>query len=66
MIADHFDERIGRNVLGPGVVPVLTESPGTIRFAGSARPGQHNDEVYQGLLGRTEAELAALKERGVL
>ena len=64
MIAEHFDERIGRNVLGPGVVPVLTESPGTIRFAGSARPGQHNDEVYRGLLGRTEAELAALKERG--
>jgi formyl-CoA transferase len=66
MIAEHFDERIGRNVLGPGVVPVLTESPGTIRFAGSARPGQHNDDVYCGLLGRTEAELAALKERGVL
>ncbi len=64
MIAEHFDERIGRNVLGPGVVPVLTESPGTIRFAGSARPGQHNDEVYHGLLGRTEAELAALREEG--
>ena len=66
MIADHFDERIGRNVLGPGVVPVLTESPGTIRFAGSARPGQHNDEVYHGLLGKTEAELAALKEGGII
>ena len=34
MIAEHFDERIGRNVLGPGVVPVLTESPGTIRIRG--------------------------------
>ena len=53
-------------MLGPGVVPVLTESPGTIRFAGSARPGQHNDEVYHGLLGKTEAELAALKEGGII
>ena len=63
MIAEHFDERIGRNVLGPGVVPVLSESPGTIRNAGPARPGQHNDEVYRGLLGRTDAELEALTER---
>ena len=28
MLADHFDERVGRNVLGPGVVPVLSETPG--------------------------------------
>ena len=53
MIADHWDERIGRNVKGPGVVPVLSETPGTIRNAGSARPGQHNDEIYHGLLGRS-------------
>jgi len=66
MIADHFDERIGRNVKGPGVVPVLSESPGTIRSAGSARPGQHNDEIYRGLLGRSAAELEQLHAEGVL
>jgi formyl-CoA transferase len=66
MIADHWDERIGRNVKGPGVVPVLSETPGTIRFAGSAAPGQHNDEVYGGLLGRSDAELLALRDEGVL
>jgi formyl-CoA transferase len=66
MIADHFDERIGRNVRGPGVVPVLSESPGTIRSAGPARPGQHNEEIYRGLLGRTAAELDALKGQGIL
>jgi formyl-CoA transferase len=66
MIADHWDERIGRNVKGPGVVPVLSESPGTIRFAGSVAPGQHNADVYTGLLGRTAAELQALEEEGVL
>jgi formyl-CoA transferase len=66
MIADHWDERISRNVKGPGVVPVLTESPGTIRNAGSARPGQHNDEVYTGLLGRDADEVAQLQKEGVL
>jgi formyl-CoA transferase len=66
MIADHYDERIGRNVKGPGVVPVLSETPGTIRFAGSAEPGQHNGEVYGGLLGRSADELEALRTEGVL
>ena len=28
MIVEHCDERIGRNVKGPGVVPVLSETPG--------------------------------------
>ncbi len=66
MIADHFDERIGRNVKGPGVVPVLSETPGTIRYAGSATPGQHNDEVYRDLLGRSAEELDELRAEGVL
>lgn len=66
MIAEHWDERVGRAVLGPGIVPVLSESPGTIRNAGPARPGQHNDEVYAGILGKTADELAELRAEGVL
>lgn len=66
MIADHWDERVQRNVKGPGVVPVLSESPGTIRNGGSARPGQDNDEVYGRLLGLDAEQLAALREEGVL
>ncbi|MGX9673511.1 CaiB/BaiF CoA transferase family protein [Mycobacterium sp. HM-7] len=66
MIADHWDERVQRNVKGPGVVPVLSESPGTIRNGGSARPGQDNDEVYGRLLGLDAGQLAALREEGVL
>ncbi|KAA0108914.1 CaiB/BaiF CoA-transferase family protein [Mycolicibacterium sp. P1-5] len=66
MIADHWDERIGRNVKGPGVVPVLSESPGTIRSAGSSRPGQHNGEVYGELLGLQSEEIADLESQGVL
>ncbi|MEV3961234.1 CoA transferase [Nocardia sp. NPDC050193] len=66
MIADHYDERIERNVKGPGIVPVLSATPGTIRTAGSARPGQHNDEVYSGLLGKSAAEVAALRSQGIV
>jgi formyl-CoA transferase len=66
MIADHWDERIERNVKGPGVVPVLSESPGTIRHGGSLTPGQHNDEVYGKWLGRSAEELDALRAEGIL
>lgn len=66
MIADHWDERVQRNIKGPGVVPVLSESPGTIRTAGSARPGQHNDEIYRELLGHSDDELRVLHDEGVL
>jgi len=66
MLVEHFDEGIGRNVLGPGVIPVLSETPGSVRNAGPAQPGQHNDEVYGDLLGLTADEIAELKFQGVL
>jgi formyl-CoA transferase len=66
MLVEHWDERIERSVLGPGIVPVLSETPGSVRNAGPARPGQHNDEVYCELLGRTDEEIAALKSEGVI
>ena len=66
MLVEHFDERIGRDVLGPGIVPVLSESPGGVRHAGSARPGQHNAEVYGELLGLGAREINELSEQGVL
>jgi succinyl-CoA---D-citramalate CoA-transferase len=66
MLTVHYDERIGRPVLGPGIVPVLSESPGSVRNAGPAHPGQHNDDVYIGLLGKTAEELEELRTEGVL
>ncbi|MCX6482463.1 MAG: CoA transferase [Mycobacterium sp.] len=66
MLVEHYDEAAGRTVLGPGVVPVLSETPGGVRSAGPARPGQHNDEVYGQLLGLGSEELTNLIEQGVL
>jgi len=66
MLVEHYDERVGRNVLGPGIVPLLSESPGSIRNAGPAHPGQHNNEVYIELLGKTVEQLEELRGEGVL
>jgi len=66
MLVEHYDERLGRNVLGPGIIPTLSATPGSVRFAGSARPGQHNAEVYGQLLGLGSEELDQLAEQGVL
>jgi formyl-CoA transferase len=66
MLVPHFDEAIGKEVLGPGVMPVLTGTPGAVRWAGPPRPGTHNDEVYTGLLGLDATELDALRGAGVI
>jgi len=65
MLVEHHDERLGRPVLGPGITPLLSESPGSVRNAGSARPGQHNDDVYIGLLGKSVDELEKLRAEDV-
>ncbi len=50
----------------PGIVPKLSRTPGRIRHGGPAQLGQDNHEVFCGLLGLSDAELAALKENGVV
>ena len=66
MLVEHDDERLGRTVLGPGIVPLLSESPGRVRRAGPARPGQHNEDVYTGLLGLNAGELEDLRAEEVI
>ncbi|MDL9944987.1 CoA transferase [Gordonia sp. ABSL11-1] len=66
MLVPHHDERLGRDVLGPGIVPKLSESPGHVRSAGPPRPGVHNDEIYRGLLGLDDATMSSLVEQQVI
>jgi formyl-CoA transferase len=47
------------------VVPRLTDTPGTVRSLGP-RLGQHNDEIYRGLLGVAADDAAALAADGII
>src|SRR5215207_3416037 len=47
------------------VVTRLSGTPGKVRWTGPDL-GQHNDEVYGEILGLSEAEREALRERGVI
>ncbi|HMA46577.1 MAG TPA: CaiB/BaiF CoA-transferase family protein, partial [Frankiaceae bacterium] len=73
MLADpHFAARrsvvrVRHEVFGElpmqDVVPKLSETPGSVRWVGPAL-GQHNDEVYRGLLGLDATDLARLRDAG--
>lgn len=54
----------GVHVKMPGIVPKLSETPGEVRWQGPTL-GQHTDGVLEGL-GLTPAQVAALRERGVV
>lgn len=49
----------------PGVFPKLSETPGDIQWLGAAL-GEHNDEVFGGLLGLGDAERTALASKRVI
>jgi formyl-CoA transferase len=55
----------GADVPMTGVVPKLSRTPGAIRSVGPAL-GQHTDEVLRDLAGCTPAEIAALRDGGVV
>jgi formyl-CoA transferase len=48
-----------------GVFPKLSKTPGAVRHAGPAL-GEHNADIYGGLLGLTDSDQAALAERGTI
>ena len=50
----------------PGVVPKLSLTPGTVEHTGPPVMGQHNEEVYRGLLGLSVEEMEQLKAKGVI
>jgi formyl-CoA transferase len=49
----------------PGVVPTFSRTPGRIVHAGP-RLGEHNDEVFTGLLALPREEMARLAREGII
>ena len=52
-------------LLIPGVVPKLSGTPGTVHRPGPDL-GEHNTEVYEGLLGLEPPQVDALRTAGVI
>jgi succinyl-CoA---D-citramalate CoA-transferase len=65
MLVEHNDPEFG-SYIGPGIVPKFSETPCEVRWSAPWEEGSHNREVYGGLLGLADEELARLKEQGVL
>jgi crotonobetainyl-CoA:carnitine CoA-transferase CaiB-like acyl-CoA transferase len=65
MLLRHEDPEFGEYI-GPGIVPKLSRTPGAVRWSATWEEGSHNDEVYGGLLGLSDDELAALRAEGVV
>jgi crotonobetainyl-CoA:carnitine CoA-transferase CaiB-like acyl-CoA transferase len=58
------DSRIGELAV-PDVVPRLSQTPGQIYWLGEGL-GAQNDEVFGNLLGLNDAEIARLRDDGVI
>ena len=49
----------------PAVCPILTETPGEIKWTGP-KLGSYNEEIYGELLGKSETELERLRAEGTI
>src|SRR4051812_30697962 len=58
------DDRVGELPI-PNLVPRLSDTPGSVNWLGP-RLGEHNDEVFKGLLGLTDEDLSRLSSEGVI
>jgi formyl-CoA transferase len=65
MLVEHDDPELGP-VVGPGIVPKLSRTPGEVRWSGSWEMGEHNAEVLGSLAGVSDDELASLQADGVV
>lgn len=49
----------------PGITPVFSETPGEIKWIGPEL-GEHNEEIYGGLLGVSSEQMEKLKEQNII
>ncbi len=63
-IIEFEDYEYGK-ILVPGIVPKLKNFPGRIKFLGG-KLGEHNQEIFQNLLGLSSEEIKELEEKEVI
>jgi crotonobetainyl-CoA:carnitine CoA-transferase CaiB-like acyl-CoA transferase len=61
----EVDGEAGATLTMQGIVPKLVNNPGAVRWPGE-RLGASNKDVYQGLLGMSDDELAELGAAGII
>ncbi len=55
----------GKSLKIPALVPKLSDTPGGTDWPGPA-VGAHNDDIFKGMLGMSEAELDTLRGEGII
>lgn len=65
MLVEHQDPELGA-LVGPGIVPKFSFTPGEVRWSGPWKPGSHNEAIWGELLGLDRDEIATLEREGVL
>jgi succinyl-CoA---D-citramalate CoA-transferase len=65
MLLEHEDPEFGPYI-GPGLVPKFSETPPALRWSATWEEGSHNADVFCGLLGLSESDLADLKAADVI
>ena len=66
MLVPHTVPGVDDTVLGPGVVPVMEDTPGAVRRGGTPEPGFDNRAVYRDLLGMDDGRVSDLAARGII
>ena len=61
----RFQDPVAGEVVVPGVIPKLSKTPGRVKHIGP-RLGNGIDGIYGELLGMSTAEIADLKEKGII
>jgi formyl-CoA transferase len=64
MLVRVLDKQLGDAVV-QNVVPKFSKTPGAISHLGP-KLGEHNEEVYGGLLGYSQERLQQLRDAGVI
>ena len=63
-IIEMADKHIG-SIKMQNTFPKFSRTPGNVRWTGPDH-GEHNEEIFKGVLGMTDGEIGNYKEKGII